>query len=114
MEAAVPSPRARERRRGLGVLGSARGVPLPSQDEAGRGTARRDRSRRLRPNDIGALSRRVELHQSTDAQSLMRWLPIREARLVPNVVYLLHQAPTTSIPLNSLGARGWQMVSAPV
>jgi hypothetical protein len=27
-----------------------------------------------------------------------------------NVVYLLHQAPTTSTLLNSLGARGWQVV----
>src|SRR5215216_3372524 len=32
----------------------------------------------------------------------------------PNVVYLLHQAPTTSIPLNPLGASGWQVVPAPV
>jgi hypothetical protein len=30
----------------------------------------------------------------------------------PNVVYLLHQAPTTSIPLNPLGAKGWQVVPA--
>jgi hypothetical protein len=32
----------------------------------------------------------------------------------PNVVYLLHRAPTTSIPLNTLGARGWQVVPNPV
>jgi hypothetical protein len=30
--------------------------PLPSQDEAGRGTAWRDRSGRLRPEDAGAVS----------------------------------------------------------
>ena len=29
-----------------------------------------------------------------------------------NLVYLLHLAPTTSIPLNPLGARGWQVVLA--
>src|SRR5918995_986731 len=30
----------------------------------------------------------------------------------PNMVYLRHQTPTTSIPLNPLGARGWQVVPA--
>ena len=37
------------------VLGGTRGLPLPLQDEAGGGMARRDRSRRLRPADIGAV-----------------------------------------------------------
>jgi hypothetical protein len=27
---------------------------------------------------------------------------------VPNVVYFLHQAPTTSVPLNPPGVRGWK------
>src|SRR5215211_1538787 len=100
METAVPPLRAQERRRGLGLFGSARGIPLPSQDEAGGGTARRDRSRRLRPEDVGALSRRVELHQSTDARSSMRWLPIRGARLAPDAVYLPRHTSTTSVLLN--------------
>ena len=30
----------------------------------------------------------------------------------PNMVYLRLQTPTTSIPLNPLGARGWQVVPA--
>src|ERR671921_863265 len=112
METAVPPPRAQERRRGLGVPGSARVLPLPSQDQAGGGTTRRDRSRRLRPEDIGALSRRVERHQSTDARSSMRLLPIRGARLGPHAVYLPQPTPTASILLNPLGARGWQVVPA--
>jgi hypothetical protein len=32
----------------------------------------------------------------------------------PNLVYLLHQTPTTSISLNPLRARGWQVVPNPV
>jgi hypothetical protein len=33
---------------------------------------------------------------------------------VPNVVYFLHQTPTTYIPLNPPAPRGWQAVPAPV
>jgi hypothetical protein len=51
--------RSMERRRGIGVLGGARGLPLPSQDQAGARTSRRDRSRRLRPEGIGAVPRGV-------------------------------------------------------
>ena len=37
-------------------------------------------------------------------------LPIRlPEEAIPNVVYFLHQAPTTSVPLNPLGARGLQV-----
>jgi hypothetical protein len=38
-------------------------------------------------------------------------LPIRlPEEAIPNVVYFLHQAPTTSVLLNPSGARGWQVV----
>jgi hypothetical protein len=52
---------AQERRRGCGVLGGARGFPLPPQDQTGGRTARRDRSRRLRPEGIGAVPRGAEV-----------------------------------------------------
>ena len=42
------------------VFGRTRGLPLSSQDEAGGGTTRRNRGRRLRPQNVGAVPRGVE------------------------------------------------------
>jgi hypothetical protein len=42
-------------------------------------------------------------------------LPIRlHEEAVPNVVYFLHQAPTTSVPLNPPGVRGWKGIRNPL
>ena len=42
-------------------------------------------------------------------------LPIRlPEEVVPNVVHLPQHTPTTSVWLNPSGAKGWQVLSAPV
>src|SRR5215203_3201374 len=64
------------------------------------GMSRADQHRASRATVVGG-----------DGINLPRRLP-EEA--VPNVVYFLHQAPTTSVPLNLLAARGWQVVPNPL
>src|SRR5215208_3459312 len=85
---------------------------LPSASGSLKSFLRRNPLLKTRRNEL------ARLHRASRATvfriggiNLSRRLP-EEA--VPNVVYFLHQAPTTSVPLNQLGARGWQGIPNPL
>ena len=73
-------------------------------------------SRKERRKGLGRLASRGPISiEHREQQSLGAWITLPRClpeMLVPNVVYLPLYTPTTSIPLNPPGARGWQVIPA--